>query len=416
MTITTLTTSRTADTNEYSNRGSVAKALFAASCFLVTALATYSQSYDQLVVNPYGLTTVSGGWSAPELIDIDGDGDMDVLSGREGGNFEYFENTGTAESPAFAASVVNPFGLANVGAANAVLGAGDLDGDGDIDLIGSSLSGNFEYFENTGTATAPSFAAAQSGAFSLSTSAITYDLSFADLDDDGDLDLIMGEFFGDFLYFENIGTATAPNFSAEQTNPFGLQNNGGSEGLTGPSFGDLDGDGDFDIITGENSGVGTIRLYENTGTASNPSFAAPVNNPFDLPDLGDNVLEACIADMDGDGDQDIMFGGYSGDFYYFEDTTMVIDTSGPDTTVNVPTVSSTRIKVWPNPTTDRVFVDITDDSPYSFVIQSLEGKAIRSSNDVVYEQTIDMTGLASGIYLLMIETGEQKSVHRVVKR
>ena len=109
--------------------------------------------------------------------------------------------------------------------------------------------------------------------------------SFADLDGDGDLDAVVGENDGILHYFENTGSATAPAFT-EQTgaaNPF----DGVDVGIaSAPSFADLDGDGDLDAVVGEF--YGTLRYFENTGSATAPVFTARTGaaNPFNGVDVG----------------------------------------------------------------------------------------------------------------------------------
>src|SRR6185295_2833939 len=151
--------------------------------------------------NPFGLAAV-GSYSAPTLADLDGDGDLDALVGESSGNAVFFENTGTASAPAFAAPMTNPFGLADVGSYNAPA-LGDVDGDGDLDALVGEDSGNAVFFENTGTASAPAFAAPMTNPFGLADVGSYGAPALGDVDGDGDLDVLVGESYGNAVFFEN---------------------------------------------------------------------------------------------------------------------------------------------------------------------------------------------------------------------
>jgi len=183
------------------------------------------------------------------------------MSGESSGRFFYYQNTGTATAPAFAALQVNPFGLTDVGSlSNPCLT--DLDGDGDIDLLSTEFSGNFPYFENIGTASSPAFSAVQVNPFGLYNLSFRTSSALIDLDKDGDLDIMTGTDLGYFKYSENIGTANAPAFAAPLTNAFGFSDIGGL--ACHPSCADLDGDGDMDFVAGEN--YGGFVYFENITT------------------------------------------------------------------------------------------------------------------------------------------------------
>jgi hypothetical protein len=272
--------------------------------------------------NPFGGIDV-GLDSTPTFADIDGDGDLDAFVGRHDGHLHYFQNIGSAIAPAFAAAVSNPFGLANVASAFARTPSfADLDGDGDLDAFTGEDGGTLYYFENTGSATAPAYAAALTNPFGLTDIGNFNTPTFVDLDGDGDLDAIIGAEDGDVNYFENTGSASAPAFAAAVANPFGLANMGF---FSNPTFADLDSDGDLDAIVGESDG--TLNYFQNTGSASAPAFAAAVANPFDLTNVG-SYSNPTFADLDSDGDLDAIVGEENGILNYFENTTP--KTSAPD--------------------------------------------------------------------------------------
>src|SRR4029450_3933961 len=106
--------------------------------------------------NPFGLSGV-GFAAVPALVDLDGDGDLDLFVGERNTTY-FFRNTGTAVAPAFAPRVANPFGLADIGDFAAPSFA-DLDGDGDLDAVVGELYGDLFVAWNTGSATSPAFAA-----------------------------------------------------------------------------------------------------------------------------------------------------------------------------------------------------------------------------------------------------------------
>ncbi|MEO0971427.1 MAG: VCBS repeat-containing protein, partial [Cyanobacteria bacterium J06639_18] len=134
------------------------------------------------------------------------------------------------------------------------------------------------------------------------------------MDNDGDLDAFVGEGDGTLNYFENTGTATSPSFAIAQSNPFGLTDVGNS---SNPTFADINGDGRLDAFVGARDG--TLIYFENTGTATSPSFAIAQSNPFGFTDIG-FASTPTLVDIDGDGDLDALVGESDGTLNYFENT------------------------------------------------------------------------------------------------
>ena len=161
------------------------------------------------VTNPFGLTDV-GFYAKPTFADIDNDGDLDAFVGNFYGNTQFYRNTGTASAPSFAAPVTNPFGLTNVGY-NAAPTFADIDHDGDLDAFVGNSDANTQFYRNTGTASAPSFTVAQTNPFGLTNVGFLATPTLADIDGDGDLDAFVGEAYGNTQFFENTAPTTPVN-------------------------------------------------------------------------------------------------------------------------------------------------------------------------------------------------------------
>jgi uncharacterized protein YuzB (UPF0349 family) len=282
-------------------------------------------SFSGPTTNPYGLSN-SGTNTNPNIADLDGDGDLDVLIGNAAGDMDYFQNTGTPTAPAFAAAVSNPFGFQNIAAGGTAPATGDLDNDGDLDVLsGDETAGAYHYFENTGSSTAPAFAAPITNSFGLSTTGLESSPAFIDLDNDGDLDILAGGNTGDFHYFENTGTPAAPAFAAPITNPFGLTK---VPTDSNPTLADIDFDGDYDLLTG--TFANGFWVYENTGSSTAPAFAAPLTSPYGINGVFLEMAPS-FGDLDGDGKVDIVAITASTNFglIYYNNTSPV----SPSTTV-----------------------------------------------------------------------------------
>jgi hypothetical protein len=136
-----------------------------------------------------------------------------------------------------------------------------------------------------------------------------------DWDNDGDIDLIIGNIQGDLHISRNTGTKSQFKFEPPQK----LQAAGGNmkvNGDSGPFVADWDMDGKQDLIVG--SGSGTISLFRNTGTDKEPSLAAATALINGRGHSGDHKpgeigsrTKVCVHDWNEDGKPDLLVG----DFY-----------------------------------------------------------------------------------------------------
>ncbi len=218
--------------------------------------------------------------------DVDGDGDLDVLLN----NFSPFNNLDKAlllRNPgtgAFAAITFVPVGNAT---SDVVLG--DVDNDGDLDLLTTT-------YYNVSPARVSIQLNDGSGTFGaktdLNVGVSPYRLTLADLNADGRLDLISGTAgTGNFSVCLSTGAATfgTPNvLSTNDSSPYR------------PAAADVDADGDLDLVV-VGFGSSFLRLFLNDGTAS---FGTPTAYQVE-----GNSNDNLVGDLDNDGDVDLVTVG-----------------------------------------------------------------------------------------------------------
>jgi hypothetical protein len=245
-----------------------------------------------------------GSESAPAVADLDGDGAPELVVGSkldprapDGGALLLFRNEGRAGAPRLRLADT----LRVSSAYNQAPAFGDLTGDGRSDLVLGTWSGDVLYFRASGSAGLPRFVQDSSVAFRLPRGSNATP-ALGDLDGDGDLDLLVGQSNGAVALYRNAGTREAPRFTLEQERIEGIAAGRRST----PALADLDGDGLLDLVLGREAAGAS--LYRNSGTRTEPRFVLDAG--FALP-LG--LMSApALADLDGDNVLDVIAGGASG--------------------------------------------------------------------------------------------------------
>ncbi|HFE65618.1 MAG TPA: VCBS repeat-containing protein, partial [Chloroflexi bacterium] len=220
--------------------------------------------------------------------DLDGDQDLDIIATLKNPNtLLWFANDG-GSPPIFTSRVIS----------DTIIGprsvyTGDLDNDGDRDIVTASfgydnaVAGAVYWFENDG-ATPPSFTPHTL----VSPVAGAHGTFIADLDDDGNADILYTSVDGSVVWLENNGQPD-PIFI-----PHSLELD-----LERPLFvkaADMDGDGDMDVLVSSRND-NTIAWYENTERPSPNKFVQRL-----ITDRESKVMGIHPADIDGDNDPDLL--------------------------------------------------------------------------------------------------------------
>jgi hypothetical protein len=266
-----------------------------------------------VATNPAAAITGIKG-TAPAFGDIDGDGDLDLIVGDMDGHdrLRFYRNTGTKTAPIFTLDTL-PAGIPATAGGSATSmrspAMGDIDHDGKVDV--ATALGDF----NTDTTALHYYKNNGDGTFTefsppglpTSTTSVFGAIRFKDVDFDGDDDaFVISGRTGIITYYRNNGNGTF----TQATSPFSNVPSGLSYPLI--DFADVDGDGDYDMFVGVwgNSAATPLKYYRNDGgsfTAVDPALAFP-GSAFTV--TPSQWLLPCLVDIDGDGDVDLFLGDY----------------------------------------------------------------------------------------------------------
>lgn len=422
------------------------------------------------------------------LLDYDGDGKRDLIaalnnptSGEDRkGVWLYDNKAATPQTHQFELGVKGLFqdDMIEIGTA-AHPAIADVNADGLLDIV----VGNYGYYSfanssatftnarlflylNIGTPTAPAFELADSDYAGLSQFApADYDFSptFGDIDGDGDLDLLVGNNIGGIYCYRNIAGPGQPFILQYDTNPMwlGLDVIGS---VSAPIVYDLDNDGLQDLVVGERSG--NINFFKNTGSLNNPVYSASPtlqkigqidtrippevvgmstpaiiqtpDGPIIVTGAQRGHLEAyylqganqdtfpaisvnwgnidegnrshpAFADLDNDGVLDMLIGNQRGGLSLYR--TELVEINVPLGT-NQPSVP--QLKISPSPARAWTHIDWPVQEPVRWQVFNAMGQMVASGQEESGSFSIEVRNWTPGVYILQAESRGAKASARVV--
>ena len=242
------------------------------------------------------INTAANGAEAVHVGDIDGDGDLDVVAALYNDNqVAWYENDGTPSNGGWTHHIVKDY------SGNGIedLFVADIDDDGDLDIISADGSGDkILYHINDGTP--------GNGVWSTNTVISGSDadgamsVHVADIDTDGDLDIVAALFMtSHVVWIENDGSPNNGGWTSHD-----VVSSSSSKESYDVTVADIDGDGDLDILEADQTNK--IYWYENDGT--------PDDGTWSMTKIKGGLTDAHVvatADLDNDGDIDVISGAYT---------------------------------------------------------------------------------------------------------
>lgn len=402
--------------------GWIYKGLFAAG--LITSSLTQAQQTPvfetgNMIKAAGNDVYLAGGRASVAVADIDGDGDLELVAGMRTSYTDY--DNGYVANPKF--TVLSDFDTnsdefsvrTDLNTNNFTITSDeyfysyanpsfvDIDGDGDQDLVAGDYTGKLAILKNDGNKNFTFSGYLKVEDEDIATGNFTKSV-FADIDGDGDMDMLVGERHGSngvyqsqiHLYINSAGQGNTIAFDAPSTI---LQANNANigVGITGfhmpaPYLVDYDGDGDLDLFVGLNTAK--VFYFENVGSSTAHSFSAgkEVQLNFAQDGFYGSMASPVVADIDGDGDLDLLVGfgdnaDTSGVMYLFK---------GIGSTLGINDLDNNNFKIYPNPVSDVLHFN-SKITPEQISVYNIAGQKVLSATN---SSTINVSSLSPGTYVV----------------
>lgn len=338
----------------------------------------------------------------PVLFDYDTDGDKDLLIGNRGyfvpsgtmpSKIALYRNIGTPTSPSFIYTTDDFAGIyaSALGLMNLAPTFGDLDADGDKDMLIGDYEGKVHYFQK----------GPGSGNFTLLVANYqSIDVGYYaapqlyDVDGDNKLDLLVGAENGKIFYYRNTGTSASPVFTLISSFFGGIDvHRPGWPGYSVPFM--FDDNGSTSLVVG--SERGWLFRYDNIDANLSGNFTLSDSLYISWREGGSTAV--ALDDLNGDGLYDAIIGNYAGGVSFFMGDNNV-------STSSLDGMPDNGIYVYPNPANEFLVLrtDFIPDDNTVYSLHNAAGSLARQGELRHQQTTIDCADLSSGVYILSVTT------------
>jgi len=360
-----------------------------------------------------------GSGSYPVFFDHNGDGLKDVLisiqgkydanSGNQISKIAYYENTGTETTPEFTFVTDDYQDISLLGIStglNFYPTFGDLDGDGDEDMILGEYSGYNYLFFNTGgagnNAIFNTYSILEETDGTLIIDGVYPIPQLVDIDRDGDMDLVLGKRNGKLNFYKNIGTPTTYEFKlyTDFLGEVNVTEVGFVEGRAIPVF--IDVDGEYQLVVG--SKEGNLYYYDDIEDNLELSFNLVSTNTDNI-NIGNQSAPAIDA-ITNDNKLVMLLGNKRGGLGLYKSAS-VSDVSLQELKLN--------FTIYPNPSNGNftLIADATH-SNTEIVVSDFYGKLVYADKLNSNHKQINLSNLSSGIYMITLTQNGMSTTKKII--
>ncbi|MGB3607333.1 MAG: T9SS type A sorting domain-containing protein [Psychroserpens sp.] len=265
----------------------------------------------------------------------------------------------------------------------------DLDNDSDLDAIVGFVNGDQEVriYYNQFIESGSTAVTWVQDAVTLDTgNAFLFDVTAGDVNNDGTLNAVVVDLSGkEVQWFEKIkdGASTVNTLTLSSANAR----------PAAAIVTDLDNDGDNDLVVSNGLNAGSSLVYfegaANTAPTGNGIEIAPASNR--------QLYDFVVDDFDADGDNDVAALGYNSDTIFWYENQQI--------TLSVNIINNTDFLVYPNPANDHIVLKGNYDKPIKITIANLLGQDVLNTETNVNDR-IDISNLTSGMYIININNSD----------
>ncbi|MGD1846846.1 MAG: T9SS type A sorting domain-containing protein [Salibacteraceae bacterium] len=359
-----------------------------------------------------------GTGSNPVFFDENADGKLDLLVGNFGywqpsgtpvSQLALFRNTGSLLQPSFELITHDYLNLSSLAMRGLHPTFGDLDGDGDEDLLLGDQEGKLIYYENVATSGQVANLVLNSGNYASIDVGLTAAPQLVDVDRDGLLDLLIGERSGKIHYFHNTGTAAQAQFSDVPDSDFF----GGIDtqipcctGYAAPYLTELDSSGQYYLTVGAENG--NIYVYDQVEGNLTGNFRL-----IDSLVTYNHRVRIAFGQLIQDAPPELVIGSLAGGLQVLHKEFDV----PINVTENVPLIN--EVAVFPNPSETTVQLRFLATGVVDWSLTDLLGRSWQQGHFTPDQGTsaqIDLSHLSAGVYLLRLQVGEDQQTVKLIRR